>query len=120
MGLFDDIIGGIVDWCLDAIDDFNREDRMECWEKAQKAAARERDRISEEKERIKDEELLECKEEYGDNLPEEEITKVWRDKFNLYCQKRLGLQKPNREASLEALAAEQELKNQFKAAGVKR
>ena len=51
----------------------------------------------------------------------EKIKKIWEDKLELLGQlegNRIGLQKQNQKASPEAVEAEEELKKQFKDAGV--
>ena len=104
-----------------AVSVYNDEKRAKIRASAESSASRERERILAEKARKTNEELIKCKEEYGDNPPEEKITKIWEDKLELLGQlegNRIGLQKQNQKASSEAVKAEEELKKQFKDAGV--
>lgn len=104
-----------------AVSAYNDEKRAKIRASAESRASRERERILAEEARKKNEELKKCQEEYGDNPPEEKIKKIWEDKLELLGQlegNRIGLQKQNQKASPEAVEAEEELKKQFKDAGV--
>lgn len=104
-----------------AVSAYNDEKRAKIRASAESSASRERERILAEEARKKNEELKKCQEEYGDNPPEEKIKKIWEDKLELLGQlegNRIGLQKQNQKASPEAVEAEEELKKQFKDAGV--